>query len=62
MSATSIPRVPVRSPAGEGLVLGWFLSRNIHLQFNRIQSRFAAGASDGKALQDRKILYPRLES
>lgn len=56
------PSVSARKATDLGLVLNWYLNRNIKLQFNYDQTRFKGGAANGGDLPDEKILFSRLQA
>jgi phosphate-selective porin OprO/OprP len=56
------PAVSARKATDLGLVLNWYLNRNIKLQFNYDQTRFKGGAANGGDLPDEKIFFSRVQA
>lgn len=56
------PAVSARKATDVGLVLNWYLNRNIKVQLNYDQTRFTGGAANGGDLPDEKILFSRLQA
>lgn len=56
------PSVSARSATDFGLVLNWYLNRNMKLQTNFDQTRFEGGATGGRDLPTEKVLFTRLQA
>lgn len=56
------PSASARKATDVGLVLNWYLNRNIKLQANYDQTRFSGGAANGRDLPDEKVLFTRMQA
>lgn len=55
------PSVSARKATDYGLVLNWYLNRNVKLQFNYEQTRFDGGAARNGNLPDERVFFTRLQ-
>lgn len=56
------PAASARRATDYGVVLNWYLNRNIKVQANYDQTRFQGGAAGGRDLPTERILFTRLQA